>query len=180
MELKIKRATKSVELCLDLGLRSEWEALESELRELRQDPTVDQRLAGGPLTVVAQKLTALEGQMAESTVTFTLTSLPHRVWSQMKTEHPPRKDDDGDKALGFNEETLFDAVIPASIVSVTGPDGSAVEWSEESWQDLADEMTNGQYEDFKKAAFLLNVGTESARLPKSMGASLVMARSAEN
>ena len=32
MELKIKRPTKGVELCLDLSLRIEWEQAEVELR----------------------------------------------------------------------------------------------------------------------------------------------------
>ncbi|QCR53206.1 hypothetical protein C1N80_06170 [Brachybacterium sp. SGAir0954] len=180
MELKINRPTKGVELCLDLEKRSQWETLEARRTELAKDPTIDQRLSGGPVTEVAREITQLEKEMAAATVTFTLTALSHREWSRFKTEHPPRKGDKGDEALGFNEETIFDAVIPVSIVSVAGPDGEPVEWAPEKWAPLADEMTTGQYGDFKRAAFGLNLGEAAARLPKSLGASLVMARSDES
>src|SRR5690606_19102272 len=180
MELKIKRATRAVELCLDLEKRAEWERLEADLRAMRKDPSVDQRMAGGPIPETAAKIAALEAEMRAATVTFTLTALSHREWDRFKTEHPPRKDDEGDKHLGFNEETIFDDVVPASIVSVTGPDGAVIEWSADKWSPLADEMTNAQYADFKQAAFELNVGKAIARLPKSLAASLVMRRSDES
>lgn len=178
IDLQIQRPTKGVELCLDLTKRAEWERLETELTAARKDPSIDQRLSGGPITDLARRLSAIEAEMAAATVVFTLTALTHREWDQLKTEHPPRKDDEGDKALGFNEATIFDDLIPRAVVSVEGPDGVEVEWSPEKWGPLADEMTNAQYEDFKRAAFVLNVGEAVARLPKSLGASLVMQRSA--
>lgn len=180
LDLTIKRPTKGVELCLDLSLRTEWEAAEVALRDARQVPSADTRLAGGPVNDLARKVDELEQAMRAATVTFTLTGLPRREWSGHVTNHPPRKDDAGDKQLGFNEETIFDEVIPASITAVVGPDGEPVEWSPEQWETLADEMTTKQYADFKNAAFGLNVGDLGARLPKSMAASLVMARTAES
>ena len=110
---------------------------------------------------------------------FRLEAMNRRDWSKLRTEHPPRKGDDGDKALGFNEETFFDAAVPASITGVTGPDGEDVDWDPESWVAFADEMTNRQYEDFKVAVLELNQFGGS-RLPKSVAASLVMARSDES
>lgn len=177
IDLTIKRPTKGVELCLDLEKRAEWEALEVRREELRKAPGGDNRLTGGPLTEVARQITELEQEMRDATVIFTLRALPRKEWSDAKTAHPPRKDDESDKVLGFNEATIFDDIIPASIEKVTGPDGEPVEWDSEKWEPLADEMTTLQYQDFKNAVYGLNVGEAAARLPKSLGASLVMQRS---
>lgn len=179
IDLTIKRPTKGVELCLDLELRSEWEQAEVALAEARKDPTVDQRLTGGPVTELAKKLTALEAAMSAATVTFRLEALNRVEWSRLRTEHPPRKGDDSDKSLGFNEASLFEVAIPQSIKGVDDHEGNPVEWSPDSWQGLADEMTNRQYEDFKIAVLELNV-LGGSRLPKSMAASLVMGRSVES
>lgn len=179
LNLTITRPTKGVELCLNLEKRSEWEALEAKREDLRKAPG-DARLTGGPLTEVAREITALEEEMAAATVTFRLRALPRKAWSDAKTAHPPRKDDEGDKILGFNEATIFDQIIPESIEGVTGPDGEDVEWDAEQWEPLADEMTTLQYQDFKNSVYALNVGEAAARLPKSLGASLVMARSVAN
>lgn len=179
LSLTIKRPTKGVELCLDLEKRAEWEALEVRREELRKSPG-DNRLTGGPLTEVAREITQLEQEMRDATVIFTLRALPRKEWSDAKTAHPPRKDDESDKVLGFNEATIFDDIIPASIEKVVGPDGEEVEWDDAKWEPLADEMTTLQYQDFKNAVFALNVGEAAARLPKSLGASLVMARSDAN
>lgn len=179
LSLTIKRPTKGVELCLDLEKRAEWEALEVRREELRKSPG-DNRLTGGPLTEVAREITQLEQEMRDATVIFTLRALPRKEWSDAKTAHPPRKDDESDKVLGFNEATIFDDIIPASIEKVVGPDGEEVEWGDAKWEPLADEMTTLQYQDFKNAVFALNVGEAAARLPKSLGASLVMARSDAN
>lgn len=179
LSLTIKRPTKGVELCLDLEKRAEWEALEVRREELRKSPG-DNRLTGGPLTEVAREITQLEQEMRDATVVFTLRALPRKEWSDAKTAHPPRKDDESDKVLGFNEATIFDDIIPASIEKVVGPDGEEVEWDDAKWEPLADEMTTLQYQDFKNAVFALNVGEAAARLPKSLGASLVMARSDAN
>ena len=159
--------------------RAEWEALEVRREELRKSPG-DNRLTGGPLTEVAREITQLEQEMRDATVVFTLRALPRKEWSDAKTAHPPRKDDESDKVLGFNEATIFDDIIPASIEKVVGPDGEEVEWDDAKWEPLADEMTTLQYQDFKNAVFALNVGEAAARLPKSLGASLVMARSDAN
>lgn len=177
--MKIKRPTKGVELCLDLGLRSEWEQSESRLAEARKDPTVDQRLTGGPVTELAKQLKALEDEMRSATVVFQLEALNRVQWSKLRTEHPPRKGEDGDKSLGFNESTLFDEAIPMSIRGVTDSQDEPVDWDLESWPALADEMTNRQYEDFKIAVLELNV-LGGSRLPKSLAASIVMGRTAES
>lgn len=170
------RPTKGVELCLDMSLRAEWERADVDLREARKDATVDQRLSGGPVTELAKRVQELEAAMQDATVVFRLEGLTHIEWSRLRTEHPPRKDDAGDRTLGFNEATLFDEAIPLSVKGVTGPDGEDVEWSPDAWQALADEMTNRQYEDFKIAVLELNQ-LGGSRLPKSQAASLVMARS---
>lgn len=175
----LKRPTKGVELCLDLGLRSEWEQAESRLAEARKDPTVDQRLTGGPVTELAKTLKQLEDEMRAATVTFQLEALNRVQWSKLRTEHPPRKGEDGDKSLGFNESTLFDEAIPMSIRGVTDSQDEPVEWDLDSWPALADEMTNRQYEDFKIAVLELNV-LGGSRLPKSLAASIVMGRTAES
>lgn len=179
IDLAIKRPTKGVELCLDLSLRMEWEQAEVELREARKAPA-GRMLAGDPSQELAKKLTELEAAMNDATVTFNLTALDRRSWSKLKLDHPPRKGVEGDKQMGVNEDTFYDAAMGLSVLGVTDPAGDEVEWSHESWGPLADEMTDAQYADFKLAILHLNVGEAAARLPKSLSASLVMARSDES
>lgn len=180
LDLTIKRPTKGVELCLDLSLRMQWEQAEVELREARKTPAGGRMLAGDQSQALAKKLTDLEAAMNEATIVFELTALKRRDWDQYKAAHPPRKGVKSDDQMGVDEETFYDAVMADSVLSVTDPDGAEVEWSHDSWGPLADEMTNAQYADFKLAILQLNVGEAAARLPKSLSASLVMARSDES
>jgi len=63
-------------------------------------------------------------------------------------DHPPRKGDDGDKAMGLNTETFFDALIPLSIVDP--------ELNEDQVSRLMDALSSAQYDKLLEAAWSLN------------------------
>ncbi|MBX3732418.1 MAG: hypothetical protein KF791_07460 [Verrucomicrobiae bacterium] len=52
-----------------------------------------------------------------------LTALPRKKWRAIVAENPPREDNKEDAAVGVNEDTFPDALVPASIVSIKPAQG---------------------------------------------------------
>ena len=48
-------------------------------------------------------------------VVVVLHAQPRKVWRALMDEHGPREDNDADKALGVNMDTLPDALLPMSV-----------------------------------------------------------------
>lgn len=180
MPIQIKRPERTVELCTDLSLQAEHdravEAMEAAGREVGRDP----RLTGetDPRLEHAQRVQEIEHRMAEHTLLFTLRALPRAEWTSATAKHPPRKDDAADASFRVNVTTFFDDVMGASIIDVTEKStGERVEFDAEAeWDALADEMTNGQWEQFAAAVHALNRGTVAPDF--SAAASRVMRTSA--
>lgn len=76
-------------------------------------------------------------------------------WSRLVAEHPPRDGDDvpesikaGDKALGVNEESFADALVPLSVVEISDPNIEI--------PDLLDDLSSAQFDLLFTVAFSLN------------------------
>ena len=175
MSITLKRAQTTVELCTDLSLASEHEAATkrlAEARTVRDDREVD------PAVTVAREVSDLEQRMAASTLVFTLAALPRKRYAEIVAEHPAREGNDTDEPFGLNVSTGVDAILtePGVIVSVAEKvSGEAVEFSVDEWPDLADAMSNSQWEQFASAAIQLNQGRVGA--PFSPVASALIRRS---
>lgn len=167
-KLTVKRAEKIVELCLDMSLRVEWEQAHEELLRAGGG-TKDERLAGGGRSKASARIRELEKQMRASVVEFRLRGLPRGEWSAKVAKHPPRKDNDQDRALGVNSATFWDEVMPLSVVSITDANGPVDFDMATDWVALADEMTDAQYGEFVSALLELNRGSTS--VPFSLAAS---------
>jgi hypothetical protein len=88
--------------------------------------------------------------MAASTVVFRARALPRRQFLDLLLAHPPREDNDRDKALGHNYEAFEPALIKACVWEP--------ELSDEQWTHLLDEvLTANQYGNLYGACQTLNL-----------------------
>src|SRR5690606_31063341 len=104
---------------------------------------------------------------------------PRKQWQETVAAHPPRDDNDSDQSMGVNISTFFDALLstPGTIVSVNEKaSGKVVDFDPATdWQQLADDMTDGQYGEFATKVFELN--RQSVARPFSVAASRATAAS---
>lgn len=168
MSLTVTRPTRTVEFCTNLDLRAQWEdagrALDAAKRQAAEDP----REASTAVRDAAEMVRGLEEQMRAHTVVFTLQAWPRKRWVEFEEAHPARQGNETDRTLGLDVSAL-DEAIGGSIVAVKSLDGKDVDFDPAEWSTLADEMTNGQWEDFATAVLNANRGVKAA--PFSVAAS---------
>lgn len=171
MPITVKRPEGSVNFCTDLALRGEWEDAVEKLERISQDDT-DRRLADTATAEAAHEVQELEARMRASTLHFRVRGLPRKQWQELGEEHQPREGHGVDQSMGVNTSTFFDAVAKASIFAVLTDDGKPEDFDAAAeWDHLADDMTDGQYQEFVNEFLRLNRGVTEA--PFSRAASLV-------
>jgi len=153
-----------IPICLRGDLQAAWEKLDAQLIDLRNAAAAT--LAGTPSTEqveLAGQIKALEEQMANSTVIVRLEALSRRPWRDLIEAHQPREGNAGDASLGFNQETYFDALVGACIVSP--------EFDEERLEKFLNKITPNQFDTLSGAAWGLN--RRDVSVPFSRTASLI-------
>lgn len=90
--------------------------------------------------------------IASGVVRVVIKGLTRGEFRRLLTEHAPRDGDDLDARLGYNVDTFGDALVRACIVETTDLDGQPVP---NEWDVWADDMTNGQFEEFFTACLKL-------------------------
>lgn len=128
-----------VPVCLDASAIEAYRAAEVEARRAASDS-----LAGKP-EIPAELVDRVES----STIRFTLRALPRREWTDLVKSHPPRKDHREDRQVGFNEETLYEALVRACIVDPVP--------SDEEWKQIDEVLTEGEWIRLVSAAQTLNL-----------------------
>lgn len=172
MAITVKRAEGFVDFCADLSLRADWESAVEALDKARKTPSG--QMIDTAVSDAAALVHQLEAQMDESKHIFRLHGLKRSLWQSLAGEHEPREDNRNDATLGVNTSTFFDAVALESIVGVTlkTKDGEVVDFDPATeWITLADDMTDGQYNEFVEKFLELNRGVTG--VPFSRAASLV-------
>ncbi len=97
--------------------------------------------------------------IASGVVRVVIKGLTRGEFRRLLTAHSPREGEALDAQLGYNSDTFGDALISACIVSTTDLDGQPVD---NDWATWADEMTNGQWEEFFTACLKLTNDGEPA------------------
>lgn len=164
MLAEAKLPERTVEICLRGDLVAEHEQAERDL-EQAQKQTADS-LAGSGVGELVERIEALEAEMHDSTVTFTLRALSQPQYRALTLDHPPRRDEDGgiiedDRGMGLNVDTFYEALIRRAVVDP--------ELDAEDWDTLLGAITDRQYELLGAAAFLLN--RSDVDIPFSLAAS---------
>lgn len=141
-----KQPEATVRLCLRGDLQSEWEKLDRQLSDnLAAAATLAPSAENEDL---ANCIKALESAMAESTVEVRFRALSRKPWLKLISDNAPRPSNPADQAMGFNTETLFEALIRESIVSP--------ELDDEQFEKLLDAVTSKQFDNLADAAWNLN------------------------
>jgi hypothetical protein len=131
----------------------------SRLRELRRVAQKAEDAAGdGASTLAVDLAVAADARDAYNTflaeareraTIFVLKALGRKQWRSLVAEHPPRTDHKEDQAVGVNEETFADALVPISVIEPkfdTPADRDA----------LLDKLSDAQFTRLYMTAFALN------------------------
>lgn len=171
MAISTKRAESYVDFCEDLSLRGAWESAVEELERARKAPTG--RMHETAIHDAARAVQKIEADMDAVTVRIHVRSLRKKDWADLAAKHPPRDDNDQDQNLSVNVSTFFDDVAKVSIFAANEKvSGEVRDFDPKAeWDDLADEMSNGQYGEFVDKFLELNrgvVGTPFSRTASLM------------
>lgn len=141
---KISRRTKTILVFQgdDLDKLEELAARCGELLEREGE-------ASANVMEAAETYDQLLAEAKERAVSVTLTDLGHRRWRNLLREHPARTDHAGDKTIGANVDTIFEALLKASI---TQPEFA----SDGDREDFLDSLTDAVHDKLAVAAFGLN------------------------
>ena len=113
----------------------------------------------GQIEAVRAAMDAQRDIIASGVVRVVIKGLSRGEFRRLMVAHPPREDDALDRRLGYNADTFGDALVTACIERTESVSGEAVE---NRWPQWADEMTNGQWEEFFTACLkLTNEGEPS-------------------
>lgn len=117
-----------------------------------------QRLSEPPVNLDAQladvraKMDEQRKIIASGVVRIVIKGLTRGEFRRLLTAHPPRENDDLDGKVGYNADTFGDALITACILRTEDLNGNPVA---NEWDQWADDMTNGQWEDVFTACMKL-------------------------
>lgn len=159
---------RSVEVCLRGDLLAALQDLQRQLPDAEREDKVGGSLGGGRALDVAQQIQALREEMLDHTITVKLRALPRKKFRTLVVDHPPREDNEGDRALGFNPDTFFDALLRMCAVEPVLDDAL--------WAQLEDKLSDGQWQTLTNAAW--GVNERDLSVPFSQRASQILASSA--
>lgn len=162
-----KLAERSVELCLRGDLVAQMQELQRQLIEAEQQEKATGSLDGGQARVLAEQVEALHEEMLDHSIDVRFRALPRRKWTALVAAHPPREDNDVDRAMGLNQETFFDAAIRACAAEPT--------FDEADWESLDGVLSDAQWNTLANAAWAVNA--RDVDVPFSQRASRILATS---
>jgi hypothetical protein len=152
-------------------LRAELEPLSRELSEAQSARASGGSLASGTRErELAEQMEALHQEMVDATVTFTFQAMKRKQWRALGVAHPPRDDNQIDAVYGVNEDTFFEAAIPASCVSP--------ELDEATWAELLEECSDAEWGALRDAVSLLN--RQDVEVPFSRAALQILRDSSDS
>jgi len=163
----LRRAERTVPLCMAGDLLARLQDLQRQLDEATQERKANASLASGSRTrEIADEIEAVRVEMAAHTIVFRLRALRGAAFRDLQLAHPPREDVARDVRAGFNELTFADALIRACVVD---PVLDAEDWAQ------LDELSDAQWQVLAGAAYAVNAA--DVDIPFSRSAWQVLAES---
>jgi hypothetical protein len=104
------------------------------------------------LADVRAKMDEQRKVIASGVVRVHIKGLTRGEFRRLLAKHPPKDGDKLDERLGYDSDSFGDALIQACIVRTEDLDGEPVD---NEWSKWADDMTNGQWEEFFTACMKL-------------------------
>lgn len=163
----LRPAERTVPVCLRGDLLADLQAAQRDLEQAQRERSAS-LAGGGGVRDAAERVEAIQAGMREHTVTFRLRALGGRgkTFRDMVLAHPPRDGVEKDKLLGFNEESLFLALVRACLVAPV--------LDEEDWAAL-EGLNDGQWQQLCGAAWAVNAA--DVDIPFSRAASRALSES---
>lgn len=113
-----KLPEREFRVCVEPDLVAEYERL-TKVRDDAKAAGADS-MAGADTGEVDKQIADVQKQMTAATVVLRLRALGRRRWRELRDEHPPQKDADGNvlpsDILGVNFESFFNALLRESII----------------------------------------------------------------
>lgn len=132
-------------------------ALEAEANTTRLNSDIPESVA------IRTEYDAIKAEADETALDLSLFALGRKVWRGLVAEHPPRKDNDSDDAMGVNEETFKDALVP---LALQYPDEHDRSGDEQIGEDELDRLSDIDFDRLYYSAFALNRAPATA--PKAL------------
>jgi hypothetical protein len=158
---------RSVELCLRGDLVAELQELQREMTDAEREEKAAGSLDGGRARELAEQINALREQMLDDTIVVRLRALPRKKKRDLTAAHPPRDDNETDRLVGFNQDTLTAALLRACAVDPL---------DEEDWARFEEVLSDGQWQALNNAVWSVN--SQDVDVPFSRRASQILASSA--
>ena len=161
------RPESTFPICLAGSVYAEWEAKAAEIvkadeeRKTLADGKLIRRLVG--------ELEEIRGRVEAQSRLFRFHALEPYAYRQMVAAHPPRDDDDVDKAHGVNVDSFYPALVAACTVSP--------EMTPDRWERLRSKLSARQWDEVWGRVHRLNRG--EVDVPKSFSVSELTRRSDE-
>lgn len=141
------RPEKVLSICLDPALASEL----VRAKAARDAADAESGVNPSPEWKRADKAVSdLEKKVRAATEQFKFQALPRREWAALVAKHPPRKNSQTDKLLGYDGDAVtMDAAVAGLVEPVL---------DEDDWQALDEHLSGGEWERIKNAVLVLNAG----------------------
>ncbi len=162
----VRPSEAHVPLCLRGDLLAAKDDLERRLHEAHQLDQENSLASGGSARRVADELERVLAEIEQNTHSFRFRALPRPEFRDLQEAHPPRPDNDIDRAIGGNMETFTAPLIQACCVDPA--------MSLDQVRSLIDVLSEGQVMDLFGCALALN--RSRVDLPKFETASGILAR----
>jgi hypothetical protein len=162
----VRLSEAHVSLCLRGDLLAAQSDLERRLAEAHQRDQVNSLASGGEARQIAGELESLLTEIRDNTHSFRFRALPRQEFRALQDAHPPRSDNDMDRAVGGNMDTIQAPLIQACCIDPVMSLGQV--------ESLLDVLSDGQAMELFGCALTLN--RSRADLPKFETASGILAR----
>lgn len=141
-------------LTLALARRGEVDVDEAQPKQRMSEKAPD---LDADLAKVREQMEEQRRIIASGVVRIVIKGLTRGEYRRLLIEHGPREDDDLDQRMGYNVDTFGDALIQACITDAfaLGPDGEHGPRISIAWDEWADQMTNGQWDEVFRACLKL-------------------------
>jgi hypothetical protein len=159
-----KPAECEVALCLDRDIRDRHQAADLTLRRLLAREAVGltddaKKAAADTLAAeqheAAEAVQAIETEMVEHETIFLLRDIDWTTRAVLLAIHPPRDDVITDRRAGYNQSTLYPALVGKCIATITLPGEEPTEVTPEQWERFAAVLEPDQMEQLAAAAIRL-------------------------
>lgn len=165
----VKFNFKDETFCLDGTLNARRDSLMQEvaLEQAKLEAgksNGDARLGQSNLKIIKDKIEALEERMREKSITIRFTAVNNGVWQKMIIQNPPRKNNDTDRALGYNTENFFFVAAQATGLYVEDPGTEENEYEDAvleviepgEWAEIQEAWTAGDWDRVHLTLITLN------------------------